>query len=775
MAGEMVLVEWGRRSRCGANLFLVLFVLLSIFLMVSCRGDDVSNDAGTDLNPCLGEMTDGRLFASPPFGPAFSCVQIGCDNIETVRIENTGCRDVAVSRIRLTSITSRDYGLGSILKGTQAIGVVSGATPLMLEPGESAEIEVQYIPSDAQIDLGELLVQWSSRDPNGDLGVLQETELPLTSAYFGEAIMTAVNPEMNLGYIALGEQASFSVDIENQTAGQMIGEIVAGETGAHADWLLIQSSDYPLYVNPQEQASLSFSLSPQFESVYDNTLLFVDGLEEQIPVRILATSIPDADIQFLTSMLRFEAPLQGTAEKQVEIQNRGGTSVFVNLESLHPELHIAQSEFELQPLETRLVDMTFSPEVDELDLQESSIRATYTRRGQVQETFLPVELEVLAGVIRVEPDSISFDISAFGEAVQQEIILSNLGTDLVQINDLAWQNSPLESDHFMQTLHIVDDGLDRFLAPGESTTFVIEARAISNGVGDSLPTQPEITTPNIVIGELEIRTDSVLDPIRVLSAEARVYDCAGFCWQAALNSQNTWQPDDCSESEVNQGDGQCRLMNMTCGAGGQDALCQAAGCPIGFADRNGDALTCECPVDESNPATPSDLPPGTNGMGNSAAPFDFGTWRGNNVSPQRFFSLHAGPSGSSFGDRDTFCYVADDRWGGWNKIDPEIYIESNSPDLLILTKYREVDDGIDCDDDTNISDLPSAQAIGSGNWQDFRGTPRTTSDSFYRYRYVVEPFGARNDNHIIHFAVQEKIGANDVGCVRYRVQVRSED
>lgn len=280
-----------------APVLLVPLLTLSLGCPQSLVGDGECKEG----EPCdKGEDDDPeppRLYVDPPFGVGFDCVQPGCDETGSFRVENRGSGLVNLTLARLSVTTTGEMSV--TLHDADGAPLTAPTTdkPLRLKEGEHVEARVRYAPTDAAADEGELWLDWYDGALDFEDAVVKRVELPLTTRVLGQAEAELVTPRLNFGYAAPGERVVLPLKITNTTEGSaaLALEPPVFDPASDAHFSLAEEPDGPLFVPPGETVEISIAFEPDVADAYGGVLYVPtnDGGRPQLVVELLGTAIQE--------------------------------------------------------------------------------------------------------------------------------------------------------------------------------------------------------------------------------------------------------------------------------------------------------------------------------------------------------------------------------------------------------------------------------------------------------------------------------------------------
>ncbi len=262
---------------------------------------DVATNAGGGQVALVGSGVRPEIALTP--GTAdFGNVLVGATGQVLVEIANTGSAPLTVTSVALAAGASVDFAIAS-----------GGATPFVLDPGESHAVVLAYAPAEVGPDTGTLNID--SNDPVTPLATV-----PLQGN--GVSPDFVIQPAaLDFGSVRVGSSADLSFEILNSGGTSLSVETVGVGAGSLV-FSLVSAPSLPHVLAPSEALSISVRFAPSAGGPalgrIDVTTSAGSG---EVPLSGVGTLpalalIPDS-VDFGS------APLGGQVDRTVQVHNAG--------------------------------------------------------------------------------------------------------------------------------------------------------------------------------------------------------------------------------------------------------------------------------------------------------------------------------------------------------------------------------------------------------------------------------------------------------------------
>ncbi len=317
----------------------VLWLGLLLELAACERGGRavVCNEDGASCVSGSVGLGDPRLYADPPYGLGFACVEIGCDEEQIITLSNRGRPDVMITKLRVRTETSPDMHVRLVKNaGTsteQEIPWPTTAAPYRLRD-DTLDLAVRYTPRDAISDSGLIDVEWYDGEVKDGSAKIIHEELPLRARSLGDATALLEPSTVSFGYVAVEAHSDAVIRIKNISTENSVLVIHSVDisrlpVSMHLGlgWNNMANSEHAIEI------PLSF-LPTELGGFFGDVVLHTnDPQNPELTVKIQGTSLP------MGQLVRRQ-PFSGIAdfrEKRVDehasvtmvVQNIGGTSMDV--------------------------------------------------------------------------------------------------------------------------------------------------------------------------------------------------------------------------------------------------------------------------------------------------------------------------------------------------------------------------------------------------------------------------------------------------------------
>ncbi|RMF88735.1 MAG: choice-of-anchor D domain-containing protein, partial [Nitrospinota bacterium] len=392
---------------------------------------DISSDApGTPLISVIlsGTGTTVPDIAVSPTSLAFGTVTVGTTATLNTTISNVGNGDLTITEFAFTG--SQDFALNPSAPGL----------PLVVAPGGSVDIPIDYTPSVAKAVNGVLWI--ASDDPD-------ESVVPVQLSGTGIACDLLVNPlALDFGLTEIGQTQTLTTTLTN--LGSADCHISALTLGGSADFHLNPATPVPPFVvAPGGTAEVSVDYSPS-DFVDDTGTLEIDSDDPDQPVITVDLSgTPPAnacDIEVSPLALDFgQVNKLSTKTLTVTIRNRGSVDCSVDF-TLG-----GSADFAFNPATpTPPLTLAFGTSVDvAIDYTPADVGVdSGTLDISSNDPDTPSVSVSLSGEglgipdIDVSPTSLAFGAVRLGTTVTLSTTIQNLGETDLTVTDLALTGSP---------------------------------------------------------------------------------------------------------------------------------------------------------------------------------------------------------------------------------------------------------------------------------------------------------------------------------------------
>lgn len=330
-----------------------------------CKTGEERNDAGA----CVKVEVDNsppRLFADPPFGLGYDCVNIGCDTERRMVIENRGGGTVRIALIRLSVASSTDF---TVRRGDGAPLPFNEDTTVDVTADTPLELFVRYAPSDGVDDEGVVEIDWYDGKERFADAVLTTAELPLSTRTLGAAAAQLASTRLNFGFVPVGAYATRDIVVENVGQGAVLaaGPVTLAEGTLPVFSEASEGAWAEQFVNPGESARIPVMFRPNGPGVFTGSVFVVtnDGAAPAVEVIVEGTAVEEARaavVGVANPVDVGELRIGLTRNIDFRVQNQGGTPLVVNVGATGAGLAVfPQETITIGALETAAFTAVWTP------------------------------------------------------------------------------------------------------------------------------------------------------------------------------------------------------------------------------------------------------------------------------------------------------------------------------------------------------------------------------------------------------------------------------
>ncbi|OGQ92123.1 MAG: hypothetical protein A2289_05005 [Deltaproteobacteria bacterium RIFOXYA12_FULL_58_15] len=481
-------------------------------------------DCEAEPERCVGANghTAPRIYVDPPFGVAFACVTLGCEETRTLTVENRGLGTLAIPLVRLALGTSNDFTMRLIDEdGQEMERPPSPDDPLEVNYGRSFDIEVTYVPSDAAPDEGHVQINWYNGDNSFASADIQQVMMPLRARVLGKARSSLRPMQVRFGFVEVGQSGSASVEIENVSPTDAILEVrdVVIPPGSPEQFLV--SPGWEPLANPGDSIRVPIEFWPDELGTYLGELLVITNDEDKPlwRVELLGTSISGTWLEVLdppSGILAFAGVrAEDTRTGQIKVRNAGGVAAEIEARLVNGD----EAGFALATTSRGSLGV-----LDTLDETTVTVVVVPPAGGPLygelgffevnsgdQLLNVPLEAIGLAPALSISETRIDFGSLVLGwTSDSSAVTISNTGTGDLVIDDIKFEIGASTSIHTadMPTLPIS-------LAAGGSP-LSLHFYATANTLGDQN-------------AGLLVYNNSVNQPVQRVNLTAQVVSCEEEC------------------------------------------------------------------------------------------------------------------------------------------------------------------------------------------------------------------------------------------------------
>ncbi len=784
-----------KHLRLDTNTKVKGLLLASVLCMLGCPKNETP-DAGTMLETesCSTAIEFGQFFL-PTTAVSYDCKSIGCETTKQVLFANQGCGEISIFEVSLAASRTNDFSLGQLNVNGTAVTLPSQTSPLVLAPETNGFIDISYIPTDAFEDEAGLVFKWFYTQRGGQVSAAQTTTIPLISAAGEVGQLSASESVLQFGYVPLGTQTSQTIILTNTSSTDPV-RLARIEIPTSAGWLIIHDGEDGAVINPSDARSIQISVAPNTEGPLNAVVRFIDQNDEATEVQLLGTSVDGADITSTVSDLFFSTD-DNQQTQGFQLMNQGGVQTDVVLSVDNPAFELVTPTIvSIGGLSTADVEIRFMPpDNDELSF-DGQLTYTYQNGAETVNGQINLVGEKRVAVLDYFLDDVPFDvledeidmrIHAFGEREERILKIVNNGTAMVTLPSAAWNGQAAGATTVEGVLHVDSSGIPPggVLQPnGGSVSMIFAAEVLDvievENVALRYNTPHHIAETYILpfaSGQVDV------------SVNAFVSDCATTCANEKIIVDGEYTAGDCPVNAFSSVWPGCEPMLYSCRevTTSNQEVCIDPVCPLGFGDSLDSGSICDCPLDAFDGSVfgvdVSPAPETTADFSQDSQLYrNLGEIDGSNLRWTDGYTLHFPPTNTGWGDRDLFCWMAEDS-GAFDEINPVFYVRADNPNLVIYWYASEnAGNNAKCRDDTSeIDNFMTHHNAGSisppDGWRVFSDN-NVISTGEYEYQVRLSDFiqGAGwNHTKRIIFSVQQKQGTqSESACSSYRVGIRAD-
>ena len=296
-----------RRQICPSISSLSLAVTLLLGSACATQIEEVDCLENPELGIC--EAADAttnnspaRIYVDPPFGVSFSCVLLGCNETRTLTIESKGSGSLGISRIVIDSEQVSDFSAALLREDAEGnleeIDFPSADSPLILPPRTTAQLTVQYIPTDGIEDLGTLKIDWYDGYKSYDDAVVETLELNVSARFLGDATGALVSDRLNFGYAPIGDTTTLFVEVQNTSTSDVILSALSASLTEESSPAFELGMGWDGFANPGDTIKIPVTFTPSAnEASYGKLVLETNDLVGYYEIDLMGTAIEHALLQ----------------------------------------------------------------------------------------------------------------------------------------------------------------------------------------------------------------------------------------------------------------------------------------------------------------------------------------------------------------------------------------------------------------------------------------------------------------------------------------------
>lgn len=214
----------------------------------------------------------------------FDLVNVGSEKNQTLVISNTGDKDLTINSITLDSDFDPD-GVFTIKSG-------GSPNPIILTPGQTRDLVLNFVPKGAKKYIGSLSVKSNSVNDNDML-----ISLTGEGVSVGAAKITATKSTIRYNNVLLGKAPIADVDITNDGVADLVVSSIAITDDAEGVFTITAGSD-PLTLASNESHTITVKFTPKAEKTYTGNVTIVSNAANTAELKVAlqgtaVTTVPE--------------------------------------------------------------------------------------------------------------------------------------------------------------------------------------------------------------------------------------------------------------------------------------------------------------------------------------------------------------------------------------------------------------------------------------------------------------------------------------------------
>jgi hypothetical protein len=416
---------------------------ISVNGQASLSADPTGGQSGAASKPTAaalavsGDGTTAGQLALNPSSLSFGSVTIGSSQSQTVTLSNAGGTSTTISSATVS-------GAGFSLSGL--------ATPLILAAGQSSSFRITFAPNSAGPVAGSIAIGSTAANSN------------LTAALTGTATTPgalSANPaSLSFGGVAVGSSQSQTGSVTNPGGSSVtLSQATVSGAGFSVGGLAL-----PITLSPGQTTSFSVTFAPQAAGNLNGTVAFVSNVAT-INVALAGTGLAPGSLVAKPASVNFGNVQIGSSQPlTITLTNGGSSSVTISQAAASgPGFSVSglALPLTLQAGQSTSFTATFAPGASGSTTGNVAIASSATN------SQLNVGLSgtgVTAGLVGVNPTSVSFGTVQVGSTQMHTDVITNSGGSSVSISNATLTGAGFSTSGLNVPLT---------LAAGQSLTFNI--------------------------------------------------------------------------------------------------------------------------------------------------------------------------------------------------------------------------------------------------------------------------------------------------------------
>ena len=464
-------------STSGLTLPLTLSAGQSTSFSVKYKPTAAGSDNGTltitsdGSNPSLAiplagtGVTDGAL-TSTPSSISFGTVVVGTSQTVADTLTNTGGSSVTISSAAVT-------GAGFSVSGL--------SLPVMLNPGQSANINVKFSPTAVGSPSGSLTITSDGSNPT--------LTIPLGGNAVADGALTANPSTVNFGTLVVGNNQTISETLTN-SGGSSLKISAASASGAGFS---ISGLTLPATLNSGQSVSFSVKFAPSSTgSANGSVTITSDGSNPTLTIPLSGNAVADGSVTANPTSIAFGSVVVGSSQTTTQtLTNSGGSNLKITGASASGS-GFSVSGITLPVTLSAGQSTSFSVKFTPTSSGSATGNLSITSDGSNPTLNVPLSATGVAdGAVSASPSSMSFGSVSVGSNKSMTQTLTNSGGSSLKITAASASGSGFSISGL--TLPVT-------LSAGQTTSFTVKfAPSASGSSTGSLSITSDGSNPSLTV------------------------------------------------------------------------------------------------------------------------------------------------------------------------------------------------------------------------------------------------------------------------------------
>lgn len=464
-------------STSGLTLPLTLSAGQSTSFSVKYKPTAAGSDNGTltitsdGSNPSLAiplagtGVTDGAL-TSTPSSISFGTVVVGTSQTVADTLTNTGGSSVTISSAAVT-------GAGFSVSGL--------SLPVMLNPGQSANINVKFSPTAVGSPSGSLTITSDGSNPT--------LTIPLGGNAVADGALTANPSTVNFGTLVVGNNQTISETLTN-SGGSSLKISAASASGAGFS---ISGLTLPATLNSGQSVSFSVKFAPSSTgSANGSVTINSDGSNPTLTIPLSGNAVADGSVTANPTSIAFGSVVVGSSQTTTQtLTNSGGSNLKITGASASGS-GFSVSGITLPVTLSAGQSTSFSVKFTPTSSGSATGNLSITSDGSNPTLNVPLSATGVAdGAVSASPSSMSFGSVSVGTSKSMTQTLTNSGGSSLKITAASTSGSGFS---------IAGLTLPVTLSAGQTASFTVKfAPSASGSSNGSLSITSDGSNPSLTV------------------------------------------------------------------------------------------------------------------------------------------------------------------------------------------------------------------------------------------------------------------------------------